>query len=412
MVIALVVVAVLLFIAVVLLSNAFGSVSAENSVRAKIAAFDAAEAGINQVVDALDESHGRSMDCASNGSPNAKGTLADGGAYSWCIQYNAVVSGTGAVVKDRENAKTDINVPGNAVYAWSWGTAQGGGRGVLIEALIAPSNGLPLPSGAIDAAGDVFSRAAVSVYDNAVTGSDASIRANGDLIELVPPRIVQGSTYAAGNDQISGQSGTNSNAAAMTFPSPDQIVAATENAGSEASSVVAVMSPPTGSTVLTGDVYINGDIELQTGTVVFQAAHSVFINGNLCLHGSARIVNDGATIWVNGAVSTVGSRGGYSVAKGSNGMLVALGADTSRLCSNSASKYAVILDSASPRRLGFVYAPNGSIDLAGTGMYTGAIDAGKNVYLDSSNGGGLTYDVTSIRPVPTYDYKIASYMEY
>ena len=79
MVIALVVVAVLLFVAVVLLSNAFGSVATETSIRAKIAAFDAAEAGINEVIDVLDRNHGFNSDCVDTGEGHTVGTLADGG---------------------------------------------------------------------------------------------------------------------------------------------------------------------------------------------------------------------------------------------------------------------------------------------------------------------------------------------
>src|SRR5438132_9926688 len=110
MIIALVVVAVLLFVAVVLLSNAFGSVATESSIRAKIAAFDAAEAGINQVVEVLDENHGISTDCVTNGVGRTTGELADGGTYQWCIQYNAIVHGQ-RNVPEYQNGHTFIYVP-------------------------------------------------------------------------------------------------------------------------------------------------------------------------------------------------------------------------------------------------------------------------------------------------------------
>ena len=412
MIVALIVVAVLLFVAVVLLSNAFGSVSTENSIRSKISAFDAAEAGINQVVEVLDKSNGTNLDCA--GDPQAVGktgsTLADGGSFSWCIQWNAFVRGKG-LVKDHQT-QADVTVPNGMIYAWSSGMARDGGRGVLIEAMIAPSSGLALPTGAIDAAGDVYSRAAVSILESVASTSDPVIRANGNIYQTVAPRFIQGNTYAAGIDQISGANGTNPNSPSMPFPSPDQVAAATENAGMTASSTAMVISPPANSTVLTGDVYINGGLDLQSGTVVFEHGKSVFINGNLCLQDRAQVVNDGATIWVNGVVSTVGTGGGYSVAPGSSGTLVAIGADNGAACPNSSSKLAVILGSSATSTIGFVYAPNGSIDLTGTGMLVGAIDAGHDIYLDSARGGGLSYDPNVVQPIPTYDFKVVSYMEY
>jgi len=409
MVIALVVVAVLLFVAVVLLSNAFGSVATETSIRAKIAAFDAAEAGINEVIDVLDRDHGFTSECVDTGeSRQTSGTLADGGTYAWCIEYNGIIRGPGKI-KDHNN---EVHVPDNTVYAWSRGDAADGGRGVLIEALIAPSSGLPLPVSAIAAAGDVYSRSDSGIYESGVGSSDAAIRANGNLYEDVPPRVIQGATFASGIDQIFGMSGTNPNAPPMTLPTQDQIDGAVQNAASVASSTAAFMSPPNNSMIIDGSAYIQGDIDLHTGTVRFQRGQSVFINGNLCVEAGGHIVNDGATIWVSGTMSTVGARQAYTISPGSNGTLVVLGSDNGRMCPNGKGPYAVVLGSDATHRVGFIYAPNGSIDLVGRGTLDGAIDAGRNVYLDSSHGGGLLFDPSAVTPIPTYDFKIVSYMEY
>src|SRR5215469_16937246 len=110
MMIALIVVAVLLFVAVVLLSNAFGSAATEDSIRSKLAAFNAAEAGIDQVVDQLDWSHGSASACANGLNTGTMGTLADGGSYEWCIAYNAIVIGRPGSVRDRANANNNITV--------------------------------------------------------------------------------------------------------------------------------------------------------------------------------------------------------------------------------------------------------------------------------------------------------------
>ena len=119
-IIALVVVAVLLFVAVVLLSNAFGSVATENSIREKIAAFDAAEAGMDQVIEVLDADHGRSTECATASAAAGRtvGNLADGGSYRWCIAYNGVVNGAGRIA-DHANGQNEIAVANNRVFAWS-----------------------------------------------------------------------------------------------------------------------------------------------------------------------------------------------------------------------------------------------------------------------------------------------------
>jgi hypothetical protein len=164
--------------------------------------------------------------------------------------------------------------------------------------------------------------------------------------------------------------------------------------------------------VIDGNVYIEGDIDLQNGTVLFQRGQSVYIDGNLCIEAGGHVVNDGATIWVSGTMSTIGARGAYKVAPGSNGSLIVLGTDDGRICANGKGQNAVVLGSNAQQRIGLVYAPNGSIDITGRGTLIGAIEAGRNVYLDSSQGGGLHFEPSAVTPIPTYDFKIVSYMEY
>jgi type II secretory pathway pseudopilin PulG len=411
MMIALIVVAVLLFVAVVLLSNAFGSAATENSIRSKLAAFNAAEAGIDQVVDELDKARGQATACANAANPQTMGTLVDGGSYEWCIAYNGIVTGKTAKVRDRANTSRTITVPANTVYAWSSGSGQGGGRGVLIEALIAPSDGMSLPTGAVAAGGDVYLRGDVGVYESSPGAGDATIRANGNIYESAPPRTVQGATYAAGIDQVNGQEGSFPNSPPMPVPSQSQMTAAAGDASNEATGGSTTMPPPKRSVIVNGNVFINGDLQLDSGTIVLSKGKSVFIDGNVCLDDGARLINDGANVWVSGVFSTVGATNGYSV-RDAGGTLVVLGSDTSPGCGNTFGSYALQLDPQSNARIGLVYAPNGSIDLAGTGVVVGALDAGDQAYLDSANGGGIRIDAKMSPRVPTYDFKIVSYMEY
>ena len=410
MVIALVVVAVLLFVAVVLLSSAFGSAAAENSIRAKLAAFNAAQAGIDQVVSTLDNARGTATECANGSDRNTMGTLADGGTYEWCIEWNAIVSGP-KTVRDHANVNNTITVPRNTVYAWSSGSGDGGGRGVLIEALIAPSTGIDLPSGAILAGGDVYVRGDVGVYASSPGADDASIRANGSIYESTPPKAVEGATYATGVDQVTGSGGSFPNSAPMNVPSQSQVTADAGDASNEARSDMKTIPAPSHSTVIEGNALITGDLDLDSGTVVFEQGRSVFIDGNVCLTGNGRVVNEGANVWVSGTMSTVGSTGGYAN-RDAGGALVVLGADSSPQCANSLGGYALQFDPSSAVRVGLVYAPNGSIDLSGSGIVGGAIAAGANVYLDSTSGGGVRYDRSVAPLLPTYDFKIVSYMEY
>lgn len=410
MMIALIVVAVLLFVAVVLLSNAFGSAATENSIRSKLAAFNAAEAGIDQVVDQLDRTHGAASACANGADSGTMGTLADGGSYEWCIQYNAITKGAGTV-HDRANAKNVITVPLNTIYAWSSGTGQGGGRGVLIEALIAPSSGMTLPTGAVIAGGDIYLRGDVGIYESGPGAADAVVRANGNIYENAPPKAVQGPTYAAGIDQVDGEGGQFPNSPPMPVPSQSQVTAASGDASKEATGSGQTIQPPKHWADLPGDVFINGDLDLTSGTIVLDKGKSVFIDGNVCIQDGAKLVNDGANIWVSGVFSTVGTTDGYSV-RSQGGTLVVLGADSSPQCTNSFGNYALQLDPIANEDVGLVYAPNGSIDLAGTGIVVGALDAGNQVYLDSSNGGGIKIDKKITPKLPTYDFKIVSYMEY
>lgn len=409
--IALIVVAVLLFVAVVLLSNAFGSAATENSIRSKLAAFNAAEAGINQVVDELDRSHGSSSACANGANAGTMGTLADGGSYQWCIAYNAIAMQKAGSVIDRANVKNHIAVPLNTVYAWSSGSGQGGGRGVLIEALIAPSNGMTLPAGAVIAGGDVYVRGDVGIYESTPGAADAVMRANGNIYENAPPAKVEGATYAAGVDQVNGEGGAFPNSPPMPVLSQSQVTAAAGDASNEATGGTSTMPPPTRSAVINGNVFIDGDLELRSGTVVLSKGKSVFIDGNVCIHDGARLINDGANLWVSGVFSTVGASGGYSV-RSQGGTLVVLGTDSATQCVNSFGAYALQLDPVTNERVGLVYAPNGSIDLAGTGTIVGALDAGSQVYLDSTSGGGIRIDKKIVPKLPTYDFKIVSYMEY
>lgn len=412
MMIALIVVAVLLFVAVVLLSNAFGSAATENSIRAKLAAFNAAEAGIDQVVDELDRSHGTSSACANGANAGTMGTLADGGSFQWCIAYNAIATQKAGNVIDRANVKNHIAVPLNTVYAWSSGSGQGGGRGVLIEALIAPSNGMTLPAGAVIAGGDVYIRGDVGIYESTPGAADAVMRANGNIYQNTVPAAVQGPTYAAGIDQVtSGEGGAFPNSPPMPVLSPSQVTAAAGDASNEATGGAPTISPPTRSAVIDGNVFIDGDVELRSGTVVLSKGKSVFIDGNVCIHDGARLINDGANLWVSGVFSTVGASGGYSV-RAQGGTLVVLGSDSATQCVNSLGAYALQLDPVTNERVGLVYAPNGSIDLAGTGTVVGALDAGSQVYLDSTSGGGIRIDKKIVPKLPTYDFKIVSYMEY
>lgn len=411
MMIALIVVAVLLFVAVVLLSNAFGSAATENSIRSKLAAFNAAEAGIDQVVDQLDKARGQSTECANGANQDTMGTLADGGSYEWCIAYNGFITGQSAKIRDRANTSRTIEVPANTVYAWSSGTGQGGGRGVLIEALIAPSSGMILPMGAVVAGGDVHLRGEVGVYESNPGAANAAIRANGNIYESAPPKAVQGPTYAAGIDQVNGEGGSFPNSAPMPIPSQSQLTAAAGDASNEATGDAESMLPPKHSALVNGSVFINGDLDLFSGTVVLSKGKSVFIDGNVCIHDGARLINDGANVWVSGVFSTVGAANGYSV-RDNGGTLVVLGPDTAPPCANSFSGYSLQLDPAANAKVGLVYAPNGSIDLAGTGVVVGALDAGDEVYLDSANGGGIKIDDKLMPKVPTYDFKIVSYMEY
>jgi type II secretory pathway pseudopilin PulG len=414
MVIALVVVAVLLFVAIVLLSISFGSVSDERAIRAKIAAFDAAEAGINEALDELDRAHGQVNDCGPDGNGRQGNALADGGRYTLCIAWNSMAQGKGNNNVADPGTGHSIAVPDNMAFAWSLGASEDGGRSVLVEAMIAPSTGLPLPSGVINAAGDVDRNGQVGVYASAIGANDAIVHSNSNMYDKVAASNVHGSTFAVGVDQIPGVGGmVNSNAAPVAFPTNDQMTAAAQNAEAEAKAGAPIMSPPSDSGIMTGNIYIAGDLDLRQGTVMFEHGRSVFINGNLCIHSRAQVVNDGATIWVSGTVSTDGTGSGYVLAPGSMGTLIVLGTDNAQTCSNANAKYAVILDSGgSGKHIGLVYAPNGSIEVVGNGNLIGAVAAGGNVELDGSKGNGIQFDPTVPLTVPTYDFKIVSYMEY
>ena len=401
MIIALMVVAVLLFVAVILLSNAFGSVATEKSIRAKIAAFDAAEAGINRAVEVLDQTHGRSTACSITADQQGAPALADGSEYRWCIEWNAIVLGRDRR-QDHANPTNFIYVPTDTVYAWSEGTGAKGERGVTVEALIGRSTGLQEPAGAVIAGADIYVRGSVGIYESSPGALDAALRANGNIFEDGAPEVIEGGTFATGVDQVPGVGGTHGGSPSMHLPLSGEVQAAAGNASTSATGASPnAVPPPTRSQTFDGSLFVDGDVDLHRGLVTFANGGSVFIDGNLCIHDQARILNQGSVIWVTGTAAISGTTGGYSVGKGSNGMLIVLGADGGRPCAGSNGASAVEFDAETDENIGSIAAPYGSIDITGSHVVTGTVNAGENVYLDNVSGGGIQYDPKAVRPLPT-----------
>jgi len=152
-------------------------------------------------------------------------------------------------------------------------------------------------------------------------------------------------------------------------------------------------------------IFVNGDVNVSSGSVTFTGGSVVYVNGNLTVGPVGQIVNGNTApneFVVTGNVVIVGA-GAYTIVPKANSLMLALGSVTIN-APNTAS--------ASP--VGTIFAPNGTIDITGPGSIAGAFDAGADVVILGTNTAtGMQYDTAQqATTIDTGALTFSSYIEY
>jgi hypothetical protein len=142
---------------------------------------DAAEAGLNDGMRALDVSLGGTPD-----STTGTGTLSTNASYTWTMVANRIG-------KSSKTLSSGMIVPGNSAYISSTASLPGE-RSQTVGAIVGRATGLQMPPGAIDAAANIYDNSHAPVLKS-TSGALADVHANGNITTGGYPGTVQGNTY-------------------------------------------------------------------------------------------------------------------------------------------------------------------------------------------------------------------------
>jgi len=385
-----VLVALLLLIAILVITGAFNATNQAQAVGVKYGVLNSAEAAANLALNRLAENPSEPVGCVT-GSLNRA-------AYKSCLGLNNLSWPTGRLTSDYADPGSNVWVPKGAAYIYGEATNQGS-RKVYVEAIAQPAPPLVMPSGAVNAAADINDMAPMNIHQDPLHPNDATLYANNNINVPGSGSTVQGVTHAVGTDSLVGSdSTTHSGSAAIGFPNFTEVSQAAQNAKltAQAGTTLSGSTVSSGTATYTGNVYINGDVNVSAGTVTFSAGTYVYIDGNLCVSGTGTVLNaDGGQglMVVKGVVSSSGS-GGYQTIAGQNTMLLSLAADPGAInpCGSSATDALSLSPIGGVEPVGTVYASAGSVQITGVGTVQGAFDAGGNVDLKGGRGSALQYD--------------------
>jgi len=385
-----VLVALLLLIAILVITGAFNANNQAQAVGVKYGVLNSAEAAANLALNRLAENPSEPNGCVM-GSLN-------GANYRSCMGYNNLTGGAAVIAVDLANGQ-NMWVPKGSAYIYGEATANGA-RKVYVEAIAQPAPPLTMPSGAVNAQQNINDLSPMPILQDPSSTNDANIFANNNINAGGTPSHVQGLTYAVGTDSVPGYNGSeNGSYSAVGFPNSTQIAQAVQNAKLIAQSGTTTSGATLssgGTTSYSGNMYVNGDVDISSGTITLASGSAVYINGNLCISGGGALVNTDSgqgMLVVSGVVSSSGT-GGYQVPLGNNTMLLALGADPGAInpCGSSATEALSLAPSSGTESVGTVYASVGSVGVWGAGTVQGAFDAGSNVDLEGLTGASLQYD--------------------
>lgn len=418
MIIALIIVVILLIVAITVLGEASNSAASATSVETKSYAFNSADAAMSQAMLALDSN--------PNFTPGPCGTPSPNNVSSNCqVAMNQLELGSAQSPDPATNQ--NINVPSGDAYVY--GSVIGlQNRRTYVEAIVTRVQPTSLPQPGLNGQNDI-----VDSYNNK-TPIQSNVHANDAIYINGQPQQVQGQTAGYNVNQLpatGGQLTRNTIPAAgqTPFPTPAQMNLLKQEA-LNATQLGQTLSPAAAVTTCTvilpcqGNVYISGDLTLSNTSVTFSGGGTDYINGNVSISGNAGFLNNAAdnVIVVSGTVTITG-QSFYSNAS-NKGELIVFGTDTSTCVytpggAPPGSGCAIVM-AGNSKPSGLVYAPFGSIILAGNGNQTGSADAGTTpnqsggyIFLE---GGGANGGFTSVASTPIAPksplWRITAYWEY
>jgi len=385
MVTALFLIGLLLIVAVILVQAATGTSTNTTDVQQKNQIFDAAEAGANAAINALDQSQTTPNNTCTSGSITPYGATSTSFNYQSCVKTNNFAGASAVSATDPATSAT-ISVPAGTAFVTGSASSSLTGETTYAEAIVkSPGNGLVLPAGALDAAGNgTFSGIVTINADNPPTNNDASAIANGNFTEAGTV-TVQGPMQSQGSNTHAGtltDTATQTGLAPFPFPTSSQVTSFASAAKTTAKSGVTMtaatfLSTCSVPTACSGNIYVSGPITTAGATsVTINGNGTVYFDGNITEAGTFNFTNKGgASVIVNGNITGAGAFN-YSVTPGDkNALLMVLGTAGYTLAGTG-------------QYVGIVYAPNGNLTLAGASGVTGEVAAGNNDTCNWSTGCG------------------------
>ncbi|HXW75865.1 MAG TPA: hypothetical protein VEJ20_00480 [Candidatus Eremiobacteraceae bacterium] len=389
LILVLVLVALLLIVALAIVAASNSAGQSTTMVSEKYRVLNSAEGAENLALNDLESNPTEVNGAHFSGSIN--GVNYD----SWVESNNLSNSGT-ATATDPGSGNT-IVVPNNSAYIYGVAADQGG-HTTYVEAIAGPAPPLALPPGAVNAGHDIQDISPMPIMQSdPLHQNNANLFANNNILVFGQPSTVQGATSAVGNDELTGAAGTYSNQSPVRFPLPVEVSLAANNAqliAQGGSTYTGAQIAQNGTQQYNGNVYVNGNLAINSGTVTFAQGTYVYVNGNLCLSGNGQVVdaNSSSSEFVVSGNVEVSGGAGYSASPGQNTLMLVLGSDAAQQPCDTNNTHAIDLTMSGTNPIGTIYAANGSVALMGGGYITGAVDAGQGVLLEGT-GTGMQYDL-------------------
>jgi len=408
---ALFICALLLLVGMVLLSNVMSASTNARSETIKAQIAESAHAGLDMAMETLDMTPTANT-CASDTLQGYDFTCGMVGSFQSTTVQSKIDPCTG----------NSISIAKGLVIGWGRSATPAGERTVCVEALLSqPSSGVQMPDNAVTANGNITGGGHMTINtdkSDKLNPHDADVYANGYISNFTTS--VGGNTYAVGADSQPGWDGktTHSGAPPVLMPPAWQIAALQTYVIGQAQAgtrLTAAQFIANGTKTYSGNVYIDGNVDMTGGTATFTGA-DVYVNGFLCLSSGASVVNkSGGVIMVGAQYAQAGNSGGYQIGSNPKGVLAVMGSDATPSCGASNGPYAASISGNATTKLGVVWTAYGSIHMAGNGNVTGMIVSGKNAVFDGGgSGGSFTFDsslASLVIPMPGLA-RILAYAEY
>lgn len=362
----------------VLLSGALNVAHGARSIEGKNSAFNAAEAGLNAGLEALNISH--------SNTASTTGTLANSYVYSYTI-YSNLGGGLGISIGDPIKGHGSVQVPGDSALIVSVGSDPNGGRPSTVEALVAAhSVTVNFQKYAIIAGRNIQGSYQNGISDLANRG-EAFVQADGSINATIASGV-QGNAFASGDTNTLPPGRTGAKALALpTVGQFDTLVSNYEDTvkvspgaanqyASVGSTLVSNYDCPTPAPVDGCLLFYDGPLELTSQQITFTGPWTLIINGDFTQGSPASV--------------TFADKPGLIVANGNASI------------EGNGLKNAYV-------------EVKGSTLFGGPGTFTGALITLGNFTFDSDNSSGaFRFDATVVPPAKTITgrVKVVTYAEY